>query len=431
MSYALGIKAIRSLCGEQDPLAWQRAKLSPALFKPYEQPVFEFVSKHLKQHHALPQVDTLIAQFPDVVGPTEVVEPSSYYVSLLENQYYYERINKANLDAQTLLKENQNAHEQALKILKQCTKDITEQKYRLRILDVSQDAPALLLNAYHKNYIHNEIVAGFGWPYMDDQFGGAVSGDVASFVGRPAAGKTWLTLWTALANWTNKQNVLFVSMEMRTLPIAQRLAALYTHQPIQQLKTSGFSSQTVQKFYAGLKKLVKEEAKFYIVDGNLAASVDDLFILADMLECRVVVIDGAYLLRHPNPRLDRFTRAAENVELIKNRCTDQNMVSFCSWQFNREASKKQKKGQGEQGDLEDIGYTDAISQISSIVLALFQEESIETMKSRKIRVLKGRNGEVGQFTIDWDFMGMSFQQVDPSTSSPSEAAEHAQELQWI
>ena len=77
-----------------------------------------------------------------------------------------------------------------------------------------------------------------------------------------------------------------------------------------------------------------------------------------------MVIDGAYLLRHRNVRLDRFTRAAENVELIKRNCTDLEMMAFCSWQFNREASKKQKKGKGEEGDLEDIGYSDAIGQIS-------------------------------------------------------------------
>ena len=209
-------------------------------------------------------------------------------------------------------------------------------------------------------------------------------GDVISFVGRPAVGKTWLTLWTALHNWTvRKLNVLYVSMEMMTLPIAQRIAALYTHQNIAQLKMAGYSNQTFAKFYAGLKAMATEEAKIYVVDGNLATSVEDLFALADMLECRVVFIDGAYLLRHRNVRLDRFTRAAENVELIKRSCTDLEMMAFCSWQFNREATKKQKKGKGEQGDLEDIGYSDAIGQISSIALSLFQEDSVETMKPRR------------------------------------------------
>ena len=40
MAYALGTKAIKRLCYEQNPIGWQKAKLSPVLFKSHEQPVF-------------------------------------------------------------------------------------------------------------------------------------------------------------------------------------------------------------------------------------------------------------------------------------------------------------------------------------------------------------------------------------------------------
>jgi len=429
MSFALGSKTIKRLCLEQNPLGWQKAKLSPALFKPYEQPVYEWVTTHLKLHHALPHVETLQSQFPDL-GPVEVPEPSSYYIVLLEHQYCYDTLNQVNVESQALLKQDQNAHEQAVDILRKGIRTITEQKYRTRILDVAAEAPALVLKAYYATS-SAEYVAEFGWPYMDQQSGGVMPGDVISFVGRPAVGKTWLTLWTALFNWvTRKLNILYVSMEMMTLPIAQRITALYTKQNIAQLKMSGFSHQTMAKFYKGLQALSLEQAKMYVVDGNLATNVEDLFALANMLECPVIFIDGAYLLRHRNIRLDRFTRAAENVELIKRHCTDQEMMAFCSWQFNREASKKQKKSGSDHGDLEDVGYTDAIGQISSIVVALFQEDSVETMKYRKIQVLKGRNGEIGQFSIFWDFISMNFGQSNPSLVTEKEPEEE-KELGWI
>jgi replicative DNA helicase len=427
VAFAVGNRVIRRLCVDQNPLAWQHAKLSPVLFKSYEQPVFEWVRDHLKMHHALPKIETLQSQFPDI-AQLDTPEPASYYVEMLENQYCYETINDANLKSQQILKDDQNAYPQALEALKGATRAITEQKYRVRILDVAKEAPAMVLTAYHHTQ-QVEALVEFGWPYMDQQSGGVMPGDVISFVGRPAAGKTWKMLWTAMRNWRKQQNVLFVSMEMMTLPIAQRIASLYTHQNIQQLKTSGFSTQTLQKFYTGLKAMTLEEAKFYVIDGNLAASAEDIFMLADMLECKLVFIDGAYLLRHRNLRLDRYTRAAENVELIKRFNTDLGMSTFCSWQFNRTASQKQKKGHGEHGELEDIGYTDAIGQISSIALGLFQEDSVETMKYRRVRVLKGRNGEVGQFSIAWDFTAMSFVQVDPPPETGKPVEQH--ELQWV
>lgn len=429
MAYALGTKVVKKLCEEQNHIGWQKAKLSPALFKPYEQPLFAWTQDHLKQHHVLPHVETLQAQFPDV-GAVETVEPSSYYIALLENQFYYDTLNKTQLKSQEILKDDQNNHLLAVETLRHGIREITEQKYRSRILDVGKEAGPLVLKAYYQaNTV--EHVGAFGWPYMDLQSGGVMPGDVISFVGRPAVGKTWLTLWTALHNWMVQQlNILYVSMEMMTLPIAQRITALYTKQNINQLKMGGYSTQTMAKFYKGLQAMVSEKAKMYVVDGNLATNAEDLFELAAMLECRVVFIDGAYLLRHRNIRLDRFSRAAENVELIKRFCTDQEMMAFCSWQFNREASKKQKKGGGDHGDLEDIGYSDAIGQISSIALSLFQEESVETMKHRKVQVMKGRNGEVGQFQIAWDFLNMTFHQTDPAPGVTKDDNENLK-LQWV
>jgi len=160
-----------------------------------------------------------------------------------------------------------------------------------------------------------------------------------------------------------------------------------------------------------------EGADFFVVDGNLAACAEDVYILADQLNCHRVFIDGAYLLRHKNPKLDRYTRVAENVELMKRYVTDLDMSTFASWQFNRNGSQKGKK-KGEEATLDDIGYSDAIGQVSSIVLGLFQEEGIETMNQREIKVLKGRNGEVGGFKINWNFNIMDFSYVNEKEVAP-------------
>lgn len=426
MAYALGLKAIRRLCEEQNPLAWHRAKLSTQLFKAHEVEAFEWVRNHLSKHHVLPQLDTLAGAFPEV-SSIETPEPVSYYVGQLEERYGYERINQANLDAQAILKNDQSAYMKSLEVLRAATNEILEQKYRTRILDVGKELSDLVVPAYNST---KDSLGVFGWPYMDEQTGGIMGGDVVSLVGRPAAGKTWLSLWMALQNW-KKGNVMFASMEIMTLPIAQRIAAMYAGQPISQLKAgkfgNGFADKTYAKFLQSMKAVKNEEHKLYVIDGNLAASAEDIFQLAELLQCRMVVVDGAYLLRHKNPKLDRFVRAAENVELIKRFCSDADMASVCSWQFNRRASEKQKKGNGTETDLEDIGYSDAIGQISSVVLGMFQQEGVETIERRKIRCLKGRSGETGEFSIAWNFESMQFKQVQPM------AAEDAQkpQVEWV
>ena len=185
---------------------------------------------------------------------------------------------------------------------------------------------------------------------------------------------------------------------------------MHTHKNLTDVKKAQLPTPYYKQFVKGLQTLDGFEEPFWIVDGNLTATVEDIWALALQLKPEFIVIDGAYLLKHPNRRLNRWDRVAENAELMKQAlATDLNIPVFASWQLNREAAKKAKKGQ--ETGLEDIGYSDAIGQISSIVLALDEEDSVETLKQRKVSVKKGRNGEVGSYYINWDFHNMNFSQI--------------------
>ena len=426
MAYGVGWKALRRLCEEGDAFTWRNHKLSPELFSVNERPAFLWADEHLKTFHALPKVDTLAQMFPDV-AQVQALEPVAYYVKLLEDSFCYGRINQANIDSQNLLKADQADHDSALDVLRKAIKDIEQQRYRTRVLDVGKDGAKVVLGAYH-NLKSLEELSIFGWPYMDDQAGPGQPGEVISIVGRPAAGKTWLALWVALKNWLKGQAVLLVSMEMAQLAILQRVAAVYTSCNVTQMKVGGYSKQTYTKFVGGLTGMTQEKGKLYVIDGNLATNVEEVYALADQLGCRTVVIDGAYLVRSRNPRLDRYQRVAENVETMKRYSGELQACTFSSWQLNRDAVKKNKTGLKTEANLEDIGYSDAIGQISAVVLGLLQEDGIETMLKRKVRVLKGRNGEIGEFEIAWDFQGMDFGQVTPAINSQEQ---ENLELQWL
>jgi hypothetical protein len=133
-------------------------------------------------------------------------------------------------------------------------------------------------------------------------------------------------------------------------------------------------------------------------------------MLARQLAPEAIYVDGGYLLKHPRER-DRYKRVAENADLIKQSLSDLAPVA-CSWQFARAAAKKSKKSKlGDEVGLEDIGYTDAIGQASSLVLGLFEEDSVETIKQRRVSILKGRNGEIGQFSTRWNWLTMDFTEI--------------------
>lgn len=430
-SFGIGYKLLKRMCEDQNTLKYHRSKLIADMFKPGEQEVLGWINQHVQKHHQLPQLETLYGAFPDVSQfPTP--EPCSYYLEHVENRLYYERINQANIESQKVLKESPGDYQKAMDCLNETISFISAQKFRQRIVDLAKEGPKMVMDAYHN--IHEKAAGGkFGWKHLDDSSGGMMPGDVISVIGRPAAGKTFMLLRMALHNWFAGHRPLVVSMEMAPLPLVQRLTAMYAHTNISQLKVGGYATETYKKFTSSMIEMAGGPTGFYVIDGNLAASVDDIYTLAVQLKCDQVYIDGAYLLKHPNARLDRYTKVAENVELIKRRTSDLELPTIASYQFARSAKKTGGKGKtqqsapAEEAGLEDIAFSDAIGQVSSIVLGLFQDESVETLEKRKIRVMKGRSGEVGSFEIHWDFNSLNFSQCGDDGST---GENHAQ-LQYI
>lgn len=394
------------------------------LFRPNELPFYDFVKSFVKAYGSLPKVETVETHLGDELIPHK--EPSGYYLDLLETRYVEERVKSTGKAASDLLKPENKDPQAALQKMTDMVLDVALKKQQKNIVDF-RNAIDLVLPAYlakFKAESSNGLL--YGWPYLDAMTGGVGVGDLVSFVGRPAQGKTWKLLYAALYGWNlaaklakaaasaaEKPEVMpasgsrmFVSMEMPAQQIIERLSAMQTHLPMNKLKHADLGTTGLKKLKAGLTEIKTHADPFWVVDGNLAATVEDIWLMARQLKPDAIFIDGGYLVKHPTEK-DRFRRVAENADLMK-----QELSSMCpttvSWQFAKSASKK-KKGEVVTGD--DVGYSDAIFQVSSILLGLFEHESVETLKRRCVQLIKGRSGETGQFITNWDFANMDFSEI--------------------
>jgi len=240
--------------------------------------------------------------------------------------------------------------------------------------------------------------------------GGFQPGDLASIVGRPQEGKTWAMTWLAHhAWWVEKRPTLLVTVEMTALAIEQRLAALHAGIPHGPLRLGHLTSRHKTRLQGAMLE-AKGRPPLWVVDGSQAPTADEIILLAQQLAPDAVYIDGAYLLKHPDKNLQKFRRVAAVCDQLKfDLAMGQDLACVASWQFSRGAVKR-KPNEGPPG-LEDISYADEIGQNSSLVAALLGEKNPETVGSKLMDILKGRNGEVGQLRIKWDFEGMDFSQL--------------------
>ena len=164
----------------------------------------------------------------------------------------------------------------------------------------------MIIGAYAAQNHGTDCGLQLGWPYLDTMTGGLHLTDMVSMVGRPGIGKTWQMLYCAHHGWQqaeadpqNKgESRMFVSMEMSILAIEQRLAALHTHVPFSGRQERRDVFGRLQDLKKGLKEMQGFKAPFWIVDGNLTATVDDLYLLAKQLKPDAIFIDGAYLVKN-------------------------------------------------------------------------------------------------------------------------------------
>lgn len=388
------------------------------LFKATEKETYEFVRDFVKQYQALPSEQTIKAHTGQ--GLVKHLEPSQYYFDMLQARHVELEVKRAMKKANDLLLPENKDPEAALRALTEMAMELMAAKYSQQVVDFRQAADMLIGDYVQKWSDGDSYGLQLGWPTVDDMSGGLVVGDKVGIVGRPAAGKTWQLLYASLHGWLKAeqtkqeedlatQSRMFVSMEMSTLPINQRLASIVTHLPASQIKHAKLSSKNLVEYKNGLHALKGYGAPFYVVDGNLAATVEDIWMLARQLKPAAIFIDGGYLVKHPTEK-DRYRRVAENAELIKSELA---AIAPCvvSWQFAKTASKKNPK-KGEKVTYDDIGYSDAIAQVSSLLLGMFEEDSVSTLKSRKIEILKGRSGETGSFSTNWNFHTMDFSEMD-------------------
>lgn len=230
------------------------------------------------------------------------------------------------------------------------------------------------------------------------------------------SGKTFMGLYTALTAWNSSLTPLFVSMEMTKIAISQRIASMITRHNLTNLMKGTVSTKKMKEMMLILQKFKEKEQSFWLLDGNLTATVDDIVLKTQQLQPSCVWIDGAYLLRNPDQRLSRFERITHNAEALKQRlATELGVPVLASYQFNRNVGKPgKKKGKGptSKGTMDDVYGSDSLAQLSTIMVGLLEDETVETELQRRVAILKGRNGETGDFLINWNFEGMDFSEVN-------------------
>lgn len=424
MKATLGLSFLRAATGGLNLTEFIHLGELEYLFTANELPAYEFVREHTAKHGTLPQVETI--ELHSGVTLPAVKEPASYYLEHMRQRYVDRGLREAIEGANEYLKPGKDKDPQgALAALIASMYELEKHELGAQLHDF-RDALTPVMASHAQTYSGEGGGIEMGWPTLDTMMGGAQPGDLISFVGRPSKGKTWKLLYSAHHAWKKQhKTVLFVTLEMKALLIEKRLAALHTHVPGMLLKLGQLSPKYLAKLKGGLEEAHEEPAPFYILDGGFGLTVDRLRMVVSHLKPDVVFVDGAYMLDHADARLSFFQRITESCKQLKALAMEGAIPVFATWQFRRDNTKKKDGSVIEVKSLDDVYGSDAIAQYSSLVVGLFQPQTVETILQKTLTILKGREGESGEFQVNWDFAQMDFSEYVPKTK------EEGQELHYV
>lgn len=376
---------------------------------PSEMEYFDFIQNFMQEYGKLPELNTFNEECGKNLKKTKEA-PDFFYDQLIE-RHIKKTLMKSSREASAFIKDGDIL--EGFEVIRSAVESIALQQAAPQITDFKMSHDMLKTELRLKKEEGYGITTG--WEYFDNMNGANRGGDLISVVGRTGLGKSWVLLFIALHAWMKyKKPILFFSMEMDPILLVERLASMYQSIPYNRVRLGEFPKglrgvDKKREFLDGMLKLGGSDMPpFNIIGGNLTTNIDEIVALSRQLKPAGVFVDGAYLVK-TQQRFQKHERIGYVANALKSEVgANLGIPVFASWQFNKEVTKLKK---GQRVGTEHIGGADEIGNVSSIVMGLFQEESTNTIRQRRVEIVKGRGGEAGEFYINWDFSGMNFEQV--------------------
>lgn len=406
-----GLSLIRSIIDNGSRETFRH--LRPELFTEEEMPAYRFTVDFVGRFGGLPSEQALMENGFRL--PASTRDPIDYHISRVTDRAVYRAYSERQPDLHGALRENRMADVRNI---------MTEITQEMRGLSVEQDVHQIdaVLTEVWDDYIAARNHVGIrgiplGFDILNDATGGLRPGDVATIVARPGIGKSWTVTKAALDAWRAGNSVVFVSMEMTAVETVRRLIGMASGINPDFIQKGQLSRWAEDLFLSNVQNFVEDMPPFTMLVGDLSKSIDDVDALIQEYGPDAVFIDASYLLKPTESgkfRGKRWENAADVCEGIKGLALRRHKPILQTVQFNR--SQKQD----EEMSLDNIGGTDVIGQVSSLVLGVKKGPSPYEQVQRRYKIIKNRHGPDGlQFLTRFEFSPFNMDVIEERDERPT------------
>ena len=359
---------------------------------------WDWIKEQFRLHGAAPPLDIFQKQWPDFVILNND-SPISYYVSELRKK----RIT-------TILQESMHKQAELFKA-NECGKALEVAKHAV-ILAEAETRPSqdinLIENTKQRDKEYREITCNegitglpFPWACLNEKTLGIHAGEIFLIAARNKVGKSWLLIQMALHLWRLKHSILIISKEMSSKQMVRRADAINARLAYSRFRSGQLHLDEAERWEKKLKEMDESDNLFMVVgDNESTGGVSSIEAKVQTYNPDVLYIDGLYLLADDKKAKSPWERLSNISYDLKRLAQRANLPIVVTHQFNLQ-------GLADKGDENTLKNGD-ISLAYDGVMGLYSSPEMVLNKERHIKLLKNREGEEVEFTIEWDLDLMKF-----------------------
>lgn len=256
---------------------------------------------------------------------------------------------------------------------------------------------------------HEHALGGVetGFTELDALCGGLHNSELIILAARPSMGKTAFAMNIAEhVSIDLKQPVLFVSLEMASLELADRLLCSAAQVNGHRLRNGTISQEDRRRL---VQKSAEISAAPLYIDDTPSRTLTEIAAVARRLKRKqglsLVVIDYLQLIEPDNPRDPRQEQVAKIARRLKTMSRELDIPVLCLAQLNRQAEQSRDN----RPRLNHLRESGAIEQDADVVMFVHREEYYQSNDEDRERVkgqaeiivAKQRNGPIGDIKLLW------------------------------
>ena len=256
---------------------------------------------------------------------------------------------------------------------------------------------------------HEHALGGVetGFTDLDTLCGGLHNSELIILAARPSMGKTAFAMNIAEhISIDTHQPVLFVSLEMASLELADRLLCSAAQVNGHRLRNGTISQEDRRRL---VQKSAEISSAPLFIDDTPGRTLTEIAAVARRLKRKsglsLIVIDYLQLIEPDNPRDPRQEQVARIARRLKTMSRELDIPILCLAQLNRQAEVSRDN----RPRLNHLRESGAIEQDADVVMFVHREEYYQTTDEDRERVkgeaeiiiAKQRNGPIGDVKLLW------------------------------